>query len=79
MWGGWAVRRFSSGGRPLGRLNLPTPQVTSCAFGGADLDQLFITTASCGLAPDDGGAAGAGDLYVHRPGVAGIAADPYRG
>jgi sugar lactone lactonase YvrE len=79
MWGGWAVRRFSSEGRPLGMLNLPTPQVTSCAFGGADLDQLFITTASCGLTPGDGGTAGAGDLYVHRPGVAGIAAELYRG
>lgn len=27
-------------------------QVTSCAFGGPDLDQLYITTAAAGIAED---------------------------
>ena len=31
MWGGWAVRRFSSRGRSLGTLNLPTPQAAPSA------------------------------------------------
>lgn len=30
-------------------LTLPTPRVTACAFGGADLTDLYITTARVGL------------------------------
>lgn len=36
----------------LGRVPLPVSQVTTCAFGGADLRTLFITSARVGLSPD---------------------------
>ena len=50
MWGGWAVNRYDPcTGEKLASVELPCAQVTSCAFGGDSLDQLFITTASCGL------------------------------
>ncbi|CAM3375400.1 SMP-30/gluconolactonase/LRE family protein [Paracidovorax anthurii] len=35
----------------LGRVTLPVSQVTTCAFGGADLCTLFITSARVGLTP----------------------------
>ena len=55
-WGGWCVECYDP---HLGcgeealiyRYGLPVEQVTACAFGGPDLDQLYVTTASCGLSP----------------------------
>jgi sugar lactone lactonase YvrE len=50
MWGGWGVNRYDPiTGEKLASIELPCAQVTSCAFGGDLLDQLFITPASCGL------------------------------
>ncbi len=46
--------------------------VTSCAFGGPDLRQLFITTAA-------GPGAEAGRLFTCPAGIAGLPAYPYRG
>ncbi len=45
-WGGYRITRFSPDGRVDGILPIPAPQVTSCAFGGPDMDLLFITTAA---------------------------------
>jgi sugar lactone lactonase YvrE len=45
-WDGFAVRRWNpANGELLQEIGLPVPQVSSCTFGGKDLDQLFITTA----------------------------------
>ena len=50
MFGGGCVTRWDPiSGQLLERLELPCRQVTSCCFGGPDLDQLFITTARRGL------------------------------
>lgn len=38
------VKRISPDGEILARISVPTPAVTSCAFGGAEADTLFITT-----------------------------------
>lgn len=62
MWGGWHVVAFDPrSGREVSRVRLPTANVTACAFGGRDLRDLYITTASVGLSPDD----------VHRQPLAG--------
>jgi sugar lactone lactonase YvrE len=37
--------------RELARIALPTSHITNCAFGGADLQTLFITSARKGLSP----------------------------
>lgn len=70
MWGGGCVLRFRPDGRPDGRINLPTPRVTSVAFGGPDLATLFITTAGGDRKDDFGQAAGA--LFAVDPGVKGV-------
>lgn len=48
VWGGWSVRRFTPDGEPAGEIRLPVALVTSCAFGGDDLGDLYITTAAQG-------------------------------
>ena len=46
LFGGGAVTRWDpASGLLLERLELPCRQVTSCCFGGPNLDQLFVTTA----------------------------------
>ena len=50
MAGGWEVRRFDPGnGQHLESLRLPVSLVTSCAFGGENLDELYITSISQGF------------------------------
>jgi len=72
LWDGWAVERYSPDGRLERRVEVPAQQASSCAFGGPDLDLLFITTAQEGFPP--GGLPDqphGGGLFVCRPGVRG--------
>lgn len=45
-WNGGSVVKYAPNGREVSAVILPTCCVTSCAFGGADMRTLFITTAS---------------------------------
>ncbi|MFF0157970.1 SMP-30/gluconolactonase/LRE family protein [Streptomyces sp. NPDC005263] len=49
LWDGAAVRRYTPAGDLDRVIELPTPRVTACAFGGPDLTDLYITTARVGL------------------------------
>jgi sugar lactone lactonase YvrE len=72
-WGGWRLSCFDPGGRLCGRIDLPVAQVTSCAFGGPDLRQMFITTAAIGLNQQARRQQPlAGGLFICEPGVAGL-------
>lgn len=51
--GGSAVRRFLPDGGADRVIDLPVPNVTSLTFGGADLDQLYVTTGQLGMTEDD--------------------------
>lgn len=44
-WGGASVRHFSPEGELIESIQLPVGAVSSCAFGGENLDELYITTA----------------------------------
>ena len=48
-WGGARVTCFSPEGNRIGFIQLPVPQITSCAFGGPDLSTLYITSAARNL------------------------------
>jgi sugar lactone lactonase YvrE len=86
-----AVHRYSPSGELLAIVEAATDQVTSCAFGGPDGRDLFITSLSVGLPPHLINAAGIsdarlkaiarderkGELYVCRPGVSGPSAYPF--
>jgi len=48
-WGGSRVSRFTPDGRLDRSIALPASQITSCAFGGAALDRMFVTSAAIGV------------------------------
>jgi sugar lactone lactonase YvrE len=52
MNGAGAVRRYSTGGELEEVVSVPVAKATACAFGGPELDQLFITTSRENLPPD---------------------------
>lgn len=48
-WGGWQIGRWNPlTGDKLATIPIPVRNVTSCAFGGENLDELYITTARIG-------------------------------
>ncbi|MBR2527474.1 MAG: SMP-30/gluconolactonase/LRE family protein [Blautia sp.] len=71
LWGGSAVSRWDpSTGRLLEKVELPALRVSSCCFGGEDMDQLFVTTASQDT--DLSQYPLAGNVFVLQPGVRGV-------
>lgn len=48
-WGGWKLTRYAPDGRIDRIIDMPVPLVTSMAFGGENLDQMYVTSASLGL------------------------------
>jgi len=52
FWDGWCVRRLSPAGEIVSEIALPVQRPTCPSFGGADLQQLYITTARTGIAPE---------------------------
>jgi len=71
-WQGFRVTRYDPEGRKVRHIDVPVPTATCMAFGGTDLDRLYITTAKKGLTADQLAAySSAGDLFVVRPGVRG--------
>jgi len=80
VWGGWCIRRYTPAGTLDRVITLPVSQVSSCAFGGPDLDDLYITSASINLSADQLAREPlAGSLFRFRPGVRGKPRFPYRG
>lgn len=66
-WGGAAVRRYSPDGQCVQQLRLPVTQPTCPAFGGADFDTLFVTSATDELTSAQLLAqSGAGGLFRHQ-------------
>ena len=80
QWGGGRIVRYTSGGKVDRELIVPTRQPTSVCFGGRELDTLFVTSARKGLSPRElTASAHAGDLFVYRTGIRGIAAPRFCG
>jgi sugar lactone lactonase YvrE len=77
LWRGGAVHRYGPDGRLDAVVELPVRLVTACAFGGAGLDKLYITTSGHGLPP--GSQPGAGAVFVLRPGVRGLPTGMFAG
>ena len=81
FFGGSCVRRYDPvNGECSAVIELPAPNITSCAFGGPDLDELYITS-SC---RDHDAAAraaypAAGGLFRVKPGVKGLPTDRFAG
>jgi sugar lactone lactonase YvrE len=52
-WDGWRVERHQPDGTLDLIIELPVAQVTSCTFGGGDLQDLYVTTAAYSLSPEE--------------------------
>lgn len=77
-WGGGRVSRFLPDGRLDYFIPFPTSLVTSCCFGGAHLNELFITTASIGFTAEQmASQPHAGGLFRVRVGVKGVESNAF--
>ncbi|WP_428934534.1 SMP-30/gluconolactonase/LRE family protein [Streptomyces sp. ACT015] len=76
LWDGAAVRRYTPAGDLDRVVDLPVPRPTACAFGGADLTDLYVTTAATGLAAPP---PAAGSLLVVPGAGAGVAQPAFAG
>ncbi|MCL4160813.1 UNVERIFIED_CONTAM: hypothetical protein GTU68_014885 [Idotea baltica] len=76
MWNGNAVIRFNpKTGKVLQKIEVPAHNVTSCAFGGDNLEILYITTASIDMTDAELNKYPlAGSVFKVIPGVKGVKA-----
>ena len=80
LWGGGALHRYATDGALAQVVTLPVSHPTSCAFGGPDLADLYVTSASVELTPAALARQPlAGGLFRLRPGVAGRAGHRFAG
>jgi sugar lactone lactonase YvrE len=80
LWGGGAVHRYAPDGSRAAVVTVPTRYPTSCTFGGPDLRDLYITTASIKISDRERAEQPlAGAVFVARPGVAGRPPHRFRG
>ena len=81
LWGGSAVGCWDpNNGELIYKIDVPVLNVTSCAFGGENLETLFITTASLGIPQDKlENYPYRGGLFKAEPGAKGVPAYFYKG
>ena len=75
MWEGNGVTHWDPRtGELLGKIHIDSAQTTSCAFGGPNLDELYITSAAKGLDEPHGGG-----LFRAKLKTKGVPATPFAG
>jgi sugar lactone lactonase YvrE len=81
LWGGYCIAKFNPRtGELLQKIKVPAPNVSSCAFGGENLETLYITTARQGMNDDQLKQFPlSGGLFSAKPGVHGVPAEFYKG
>ena len=80
LWGGGAVHRYAPDGSLAAVIRVPATYVTSCTFGGTDLGDLYITTATIKLSPQERiDHPQAGGVFRVRPGPKGRPPNRFKG
>jgi len=81
FWDGWCVMRWDPvRARLLDTVRIPVAKVTTCTFGGAAHDTLYITTASCHLTAEERAAQPhAGCVFAAHVGARGFTTDVFAG
>jgi D-xylonolactonase len=74
-YGGGRISRFHDDGRLDRSIALPASQITSCTFGGSDLDRMFVTSAADGIEHEEH----AGALFEVEPQARGWPAHRFAG
>lgn len=74
LWNGNGVGRFNPNtGKLITKIEVPAHNVTACAFGGENLDILYITTARVDMTPEELEAKPlSGSIFKVIPGVKGV-------
>lgn len=74
LWNGNAVGNFDpKSGKLIRKIEVPAHNVTSCAFGGKNLNILYITTAGIDMTPEEQKRfPDAGSVFTAQPGVKGV-------
>jgi sugar lactone lactonase YvrE len=79
-WAGWQLTRYDPSGKIERQVRFPVNHVISFAFGGPDLDELYVTTSAWGFTDEERKAQPqAGDLFRLRPGVRGLVEPAFAG
>ena len=79
-WGGSCVVRFNPQGNVDDIIELPVENITSCTFGGSNLQTLFITTARWGMTKEDiEKNSQAGSLFAIDLDIKGISDNSFKG
>ena len=80
QWGAARIVRYAPDGRVDRIIDMPVDQPSSCAFGGADLSTMYVTTARWNLSAEALARQPlAGSLLAFDPGVRGLALPPFAG
>lgn len=81
LWGGgWVGRWNPADGKLLESIACPVSNTTACAFGGKELDTLYITSARVGLTAEQlQKEPHAGGLFAIKPGCQGLPAFRFNG
>ena len=79
LWNGNAVVQYDSKtGELLQKIEVPAHNVTAAAFGGPNLDILYITTARVDMSPEELEKYPlAGSVFSYKPGVKGQKSDVF--
>ncbi|MBU2912972.1 SMP-30/gluconolactonase/LRE family protein [Reichenbachiella agariperforans] len=77
LWNGNKVLQIDTeSGEIIGEVHIPAHNITSCAFGGENLDSLFITSARVDMSEAElDSLPHAGSIFVAVPGVKGVKAN----
>jgi sugar lactone lactonase YvrE len=79
-WAGWKLTRYDPDGKVERQIRFPVQHVISFAFGGKDLDELFVTTAWWGFNEEERKRQPwAGDLFHVNTGVKGLVEPGFAG
>lgn len=79
-WRGWKIVRYDPDGKIEREVPLPAEFVTSCTFGGSQLDVLYITTASAEVAAErQTGQPHAGGIFRLHTRVSGLPEPLFKG
>lgn len=79
-WDGWKLTRYAPDGKIDRQIRFPVQHVISFAFGGKDLDELFVTTSSWEFSDEERKKQPwAGDLFRIKTGIKGLIEPAFAG
>ena len=79
-WGGWRLTRYAPDGGVDRVVDMPVPQPSCPAFGGADLEVLYVSSAAIGMTQDElARAPDGGGLFALDVGVRGLPVGRFAG